>query len=118
MAAKGGRLRADPIEQAAEPGAGVERFAGRPGGLARGKIPRLERLRGGYRNPFYKGRAPDPHHDLLGHRVNRPVVPNLLRFRECRRADLDKRGREEMGRVIQSASGVRSFPRGYKPSTA
>ena len=103
MAAKGRRLRPDPVQQTAESRPGIERLTGRTGRVDRGEIPRLERLRRRHRIAVHQGRTPDSDHDLLGNGIDRPVVPDLLRFRECQRADLDQGGDEEVDRFLQSA---------------
>src|SRR4051794_5895908 len=101
MVAKGRRLRPNPVQQTAEPRTRIERFARGAGGVACLKIPRMERLRRRYRITFHQGRTPDANHDLLDHLVDWPVIPDLLRFRECRSAELDQGGSEEMGRLVR-----------------
>ena len=64
------------------------------------KFSRLERLRGQNRITVYQGRAPDPHHDLLGNGINWHIPPAVLRLCQCGRRHLDCTGNQEADRFF------------------
>jgi len=77
--------------------------------MARGKISRLERLRRRDRIAVHQGRAFNTGDDLLSNGIDWHIVFALLRLCQCGRTDLDKGGREELDRILESTCGFRTF---------
>ena len=79
MAARGGRLRSHPGHEAADAGLRPDGLAGGTGGVDRGEVPDVERLRRGRRERVHEGRAADQHRHLLAHGDDRVVGAVVLR---------------------------------------
>jgi hypothetical protein len=106
----------DPVHEAAESCPWFERLARWTGSMDRRKVSCVERLGRQHRIAIHQRRTPDSHHDLLGHRIDRYVVPALLRLFERGRRDLGEGRHQELDRIMQGAGSVCALSQRYQSS--